>query len=214
MFRAYYPGVDFQECHHSSLLLFGYSWRSIFKKKTNSTTLQYFKKIFNQRKPTMNNILSNTMRLVAIGLLSAVFMSASAAQEEMDSVDVSKMKQSATLTFEGRAYNMIIGGTWGHGNLTYKGKQYRFRAKSVGAGYAVGVKDVEVKGVVYNLNSVDDFAGTYWGVKAAGTAFVGVGASNIQNSRGVVISAKSNSTGVAVDIAAGLARIVIDHVEK
>lgn len=160
----------------------------------------------------MNNMLSQTMKIMAAGVLSVVFLGGCASQSNKSEkmVDASKMEESGTLTFEGRAYNLIAGGTWGDGVLTYKGRQYKFKAKSIGAGYSAGVKDVTVKGVVYDLKNINDFAGTYWGVKAAGTIFVGPGAANIQNSNGVVLSMKSTSVGAAVDVAAGLSRVVIE----
>lgn len=166
----------------------------------------------------MNSILSKTMQVLAMGLLVTVFLGGCASKSKTPdtskkTVDASKMEKSGSLTFEGRAYNLIAGGTWGDGVLTYKGKQYKFKAKSIGAGYAVGVKDVKVKGVVYDLKNVNDFAGTYWGVKAVGTLFVGAGAANIQNSNGVVLSMKSTGKGVAVDVAPGLSRVVIELVK-
>lgn len=166
----------------------------------------------------MNNISSKTIQVFAIGLLSVVLMAgfaskSNAADAPEKSVDASEMKKSGTLTFKGRSYNLIVGGTWGEGVLTYKGKTYKFKAKSVGAGYAVGVKDTNVTGVVYDLKNLNDFSGSYYGVKAAGTAFVGAGAANVQNSNGVVLSMKSTSAGVAVDVGAGLSRIVVELVK-
>ena len=165
----------------------------------------------------MHKILSKTMLMLAVGLLSAAFMAGCASQgkksdKPQKKVDASKMEQSGTLTFSGRSYKLIVGGGWGDGILNYKGKQYKFKAKTVGAGYAVGVKDVDVKGVVYNLKKPADLAGSYYGVQASGTAFVGAGAANVENKNEVVLSLKSHSEGFAVDIAAGVAWIKIESV--
>lgn len=162
----------------------------------------------------MNNILSRTIQVFAIGLLTATFMVGcdslgKKSEAPKKTVDVSKLENSGTLTFSGRSYKLIVGGGWGDGVLTYKGKKYKFKAKTVGAGYAVGVKDVDVKGNVYNLKKPADLAGSYYGIQAAGTAFVGAGAANLQNKKEVVLSLKGTSKGFAVDAAAGVAWLKI-----
>jgi len=159
-------------------------------------------------------------KAIAMGILSAVVVSGCSStppandgmskNTEVKKVDTSKMVRSGSLTFDAKAYNLIVGGTWGQGVLTYKGKQYKFRGKSVGAGYALGTKDVWGSGTVYNLNNVADFAGTYYGVKAGGTAGVGASALGLQNSKGVYVNINSQSQGVAVDASAGVARVVVE----
>ena len=166
----------------------------------------------------MNIVLSKTMKIVAAGVLSAVFLAGYASQsmaadKPMETVDANKMHVSGSLTFHGESINLIAGGSWGEGVLSFKGKQYKFKAKSLGAGYSIGVKEVDAKAVVYNLKNIKDFAGTYWGVKAAGTLFYGASATNVTNSKDVMLNIDGTSEGAAVDIAAGLARIVIELVE-
>jgi hypothetical protein len=164
----------------------------------------------------MHFISSKVSRFLATGVFLSVAISGCASQQSeappasQETVDVSTLEKSGTLTFDGRAYNLIVGGTWGEGQLSYKGSVYKFKAKTIGAGYAVGVKEVDVEGTVYNLNKVSDFSGTYWGVKAAGTVGVGRGYASVQNSEGVVVEIEADSEGFAADIGAGLARIVVE----
>ncbi len=166
----------------------------------------------------MQNIISKAMKVVAAGVLSAVFLvsyasPSMAADKSMETVNADEMHVSGSLTFQGKAINLIAGGTWGEGVLSFEGKQYKFKAKSLGVGYSLGVKKVDSKAIVYNLKDIKDFPGTYWGVKAAGTLFYGAGAVNVQNSKGTMLNITGTSKGAAVDIAAGLARIVVELVE-
>jgi hypothetical protein len=163
----------------------------------------------------MHFISSKVSGLLATGLFLSVAVSGCASQQSeappasQKTVDVSKLQKSGTISFEGRAYNLFDGGTWGEGQLSYKGSVYKFKAKTIGAGYQVGVKDITVTGTVYDLKNVSDFSGTYWGVKAAGTVDVGAGVASVQNKNNVVIGIKSASEGFAADLGAGMARIVI-----
>jgi hypothetical protein len=156
------------------------------------------------------------MKVIAVTMFAAVLLLGYLSQgmasghDQEKEVDASKMEQSGTLTFHGESMNLIAGGTWGEGVLSYKGKQYKFKAKSIGAGYSVGYKEVDSKAAVYNLKNVNDFAGTYWGVKAGGTLFVGAEVANVTNEKDVLLNISGTSEGAAVDIAAGLKRIVIE----
>ena len=166
----------------------------------------------------MNIVLSKTMKVVAAGILSAIFLTGYASQsmaadKPMETANADEMHVSGSLTFHGESINLIAGGTWGEGVLSFEGKQYKFKAKSLGAGYSIGVKETDSKAIVYDLKDIKDFAGSYWGVKAGGTLFYGAEAANVQNSKGVMLNITGTSEGAAVDIAAGLKRIVVELVE-
>ena len=157
-----------------------------------------------------------TMKVMAVTMLAAVLLLGYSSQglasghDQQKEVDASKMEQSGTLTFHGESISLIAGGTWGEGVLSFKGKQYKFKAKSIGAGYTAGYKEVDAKAVIYNLKNINDFAGTYWGVSAGGTLFVGAQVANVTNDKDVLLNISGTSEGAAVDIAAGLKRIVIE----
>ena len=53
-----------------------------------------------------------------------------------------------------------VGITWGDGTLTFKGKDHTFAVKGLSL-TDLGIGDATVKGNVYNLSKLEDFAGKY-----------------------------------------------------
>jgi hypothetical protein len=88
-----------------------------------------------------------------------------------------------------------IGWSWGGGTLSYQGKDYDFDLKGLSVA-DVGVSNLTASGVVYNLKRVEDFNGTYRGVKAGVTIAGGVGAIAMRNDRGVVIELNATQQGL------------------
>ena len=94
-----------------------------------------------------------------------------------------------------------IGWSWGSGTLTLlDGSQHRFKVSGLDV-VAVGIKQATAVGNVYHLKNVKDFEGKY--VKAAAGIAVGggVGATTMQNDKGVVISLTSVGQGIDVRLA-------------
>jgi hypothetical protein len=58
-----------------------------------------------------------------------------------------------------------IGYTWGHGTLRYKGRDYKFKVNGLNM-IGLGFSTLRAKGDVYNMRSLADFPGTYYGVEA------------------------------------------------
>ena len=94
-----------------------------------------------------------------------------------------------------------IGWNWGHGTLTYMGKQYRVKISGLSVA-EVGITKAEASGHVYNLKSIEDFNGVYAAAGTEGTAGKGAGVSSLRNSKGVVINLKSETKGANIKIAA------------
>lgn len=88
-----------------------------------------------------------------------------------------------------------IGWSWGGGTLTYQGQDYPFDLKGLSVA-DVGVSNLTASGVVYNLKKLEDFSGTYRGVKAGVTIAGGVGAMALKNDRGVVIELNASQQGL------------------
>jgi hypothetical protein len=88
-----------------------------------------------------------------------------------------------------------IGWSWGGGTLSYQGKDYDFDLKGLSVA-DVGVSNLTASGVVYNLRRLEDFNGTYRGVKAGVTIAGGVGAIALKNDRGVVIELNGSQQGL------------------
>jgi hypothetical protein len=53
-----------------------------------------------------------------------------------------------------------VGVTWGDGTLTFKGKDHAFTVKGLSL-TDLGIGEATVKGNVYNLGKLEDFAGKY-----------------------------------------------------
>ena len=94
-----------------------------------------------------------------------------------------------------------LGVSWGEGTIYYEGQQHAFRVKGVRVG-DVGLARMIGEGQVQNLESLEDFAGTYVAVGAGATAGKGGSAVMMRNENGVVLSLRSQSEGVAMNLGA------------
>ncbi|HXJ82515.1 MAG TPA: DUF1134 domain-containing protein [Candidatus Methylomirabilis sp.] len=103
-----------------------------------------------------------------------------------------------------------IGFSWGHGTLTYQGKQYRVKVDGLSVG-EVGVSRATATGKVTNLKSVADFNGNYTAAGAGATVGGGAGTSIMKNQNGVVIELKSTTQGASLKLAASGIRLAIEQ---
>ena len=86
----------------------------------------------------------------------------------------------------------------GSGTLEFEGKEHDFKIGGLGVG-GIGIHTVNAVGVVYNLEKLSDFNGTYGQARMGLT--VGKGKSSIglsNNSNDVYIELKSSNKGVAL----------------
>ena len=106
----------------------------------------------------------------------------------------------ATFRYSGATAAAGVGVSWGHGTLTFQGKDYPFRIRGIDVA-DVGITKITATGDVYNLQRAGDFAGTY-GAASAGAALAagGVGAV-MKNDRGVIVRMASTSKGVQLKAA-------------
>ncbi|HYH40645.1 MAG TPA: DUF1134 domain-containing protein [Burkholderiales bacterium] len=123
--------------------------------------------------------------------------------------DIAKAKPVGTIEVEAEQLRLLLGGARGKGVLTYQGKKYPFSLKAVTVG-GVGVTKVSATGDVYFLKSPADFAGTYSAMTIGATVGKGKGASQYQNSKGVFISVKSKSEGLALSLGTGGVEVTMD----
>ena len=110
-------------------------------------------------------------------------------------------KPDATLRLSEGTVAAGIGWSWGHGELNYGGKTYKFKVDGLSVA-EVGITKAEATGSVYNLKSIEDFEGVYAAAGAEGTAGKGAGVSSLRNSKGVVINLKSETKGANIKVAA------------
>lgn len=138
---------------------------------------------------------------VAIVAVIAIQHGAAAAQS-------SALKQSGTVTIDQAQIAFIFSGNVGGGKLNYGGKTYLFTIGGLGVG-GFGISEINATGVVYNLNSLNDFAGAYGQARAG--AVLGkksVGTLWLENSKGVYLRLDAKRTGIMLSL--GLDAIYID----
>lgn len=107
---------------------------------------------------------------------------------------------SGTIVIDETQIMWIVGGDIGGGKLDYQGEEYKFKTDGLKLG-GFGVTKVKLKGDVYDLTNVADFAGVY-GVAEAGAvvAKAGKGDFVMKNDKGVVLHLKAHDTGLALDL--------------
>jgi outer membrane immunogenic protein len=104
------------------------------------------------------------------------------------------------ITFSGGSVAFLAGVNWGSGTLTYRGHHYPVRVSGLSVG-AVGVNKYRASGVVRHLRRLDDIEGTYGAMEGSMTAGSGQGGIDMRNDKGVVISARSTSSGLKLTFA-------------
>jgi hypothetical protein len=108
-------------------------------------------------------------------------------------------KTSGTLKLSEGSVGVGIGFSWGHGVLTYEGKEYPFSVQGLSVA-DVGISRAEATGVVYNLTQLADFNGNYTAVTAGAAVGGGAGATTMRNQNGVVIDLTGTTQGVKFNL--------------
>jgi hypothetical protein len=148
---------------------------------------------------------------LAAGLAMAVpFGYSVQAAEKASAKDIKDAKPSATVELEAEQVRLIIGGGSGRGVLTYQGKQYPFTFKGMSVG-GVGVAKSAAVGEVYFLQKLEDFPGRYNAVTAGATAIKGAGRSSFENDKGVYVSLRAKTEGLALTL--GLQSVNVEFVK-
>ncbi len=107
----------------------------------------------------------------------------------------------ATITLSGGSVGMGVGIHWGQGVLTYRGTNYPFTVEGLLVG-EVGITAGDVEGAVYNLQRLEDFAGTYASASTGVTFADGGAVTAMWNLRGVMITLTSITRGLSVELTA------------
>ncbi|MGO3518244.1 MAG: hypothetical protein ACTINM_07105 [Acetobacter cibinongensis] len=94
--------------------------------------------------------------------------------------------ETGKVSFHTRSADLGVGYTWGQGILTYGDRTYPFTIKGASAA-AIGYSSGASVGKVYNLNRVEDFAGTFWALTGEATVGRGVSGVLMENDNGVRI---------------------------
>jgi hypothetical protein len=117
---------------------------------------------------------------------------------------------TGSVTFSGGSVAAGIGYVWGHGTLTYRDKQYKFKVSGVSV-VDVGAANITATGDVYNLSGLPDFDGKYSAVAAGVTVGGGGSVAYLSNGKGVVIKLHSTTQGLRFNLSADGVRITLQH---
>ncbi|MDH3684796.1 MAG: hypothetical protein OEP95_01145 [Myxococcales bacterium] len=93
-----------------------------------------------------------------------------------------------------------VGVSWGDGTLYFDGDRHGFSLMGAGLGQ-IGAARISAEGPVANLESLDEFAGSYLAVEAGATAGAGGSLLTMRNEHGVVIHVRAESAGLRVALA-------------
>ena len=107
---------------------------------------------------------------------------------------------SGTVTIESKSVALGVGVSWGDGKLDYQGKTQDFTVRGLSV-VDVGVAKVSARGKVFNLNKLEDFAGTYAAAQAGAAVGGGMSVVALRNQNGVVLELTSTQTGVKFTLA-------------
>jgi hypothetical protein len=111
--------------------------------------------------------------------------------------------KSATLTLKGWKVAFIGSAGQSKGELTFQGKTRKFKMSGLGIG-GVGISTSEATGVVYNMNSMDDFTGSYTsarsGVTIGDSEFIKDRMLWLKNEKGVRIELKTTKEGLELNL--------------
>jgi hypothetical protein len=107
---------------------------------------------------------------------------------------------SGTVKIDSTQMAFIISGQSGGGTLEFEGNSYDFDIGGLGIG-GIGVQTINAVGAVYNLNSLNDFSGTYIQGRAGLTVGSGKGAMSLTNTKtGAILELKASTEGAALSL--------------
>jgi hypothetical protein len=109
-------------------------------------------------------------------------------------------KPDCTVAINETDFAIILGGTFGGGKLTCKGKVHDFKIGGLTVGANVGMTKIKAKGEVYDLKDVTKFPGTYAKFDMAGAAGMGGGVLYLKNEHGVVMKLESEGKGLQFNV--------------
>ena len=137
-----------------------------------------------------------TFGLTVVVVLCLTVFSAGAQEKSKGEAQGEKAEGTPTgkVTIKTSRVTVGIGYTWGDGTLKFKGKEYKFKVSGLNM-IGLGYTSMNVKGEVYNLESLSDFPGKYFGVEGGATLIKGSAWLVIKNSKGVVLNLKGKQKG-------------------
>ena len=142
------------------------------------------------------------LRQAMVSTILCTMMGAAALAAEGDTPAAPAAEEpDATLDLTGGSVAAGVGIVWGHGNLTFQGKKYRFNLAGLSA-VDVGAAHLDASGKVYHLKDLNDFNGRYTATAAGMAVGEGGSAAVLRNEHGVVIKVIATAKGLRFNFSA------------
>jgi hypothetical protein len=101
----------------------------------------------------------------------------------------------------------VVGAGGGRGTLTFRHRAYPFTVQGLSLGLTAGASLNKLIGRAEYINELGDFSGTYTVVGAGAALISGVGAVQLKNSKGVMITLQGVKSGL--EVSANVTNVVI-----
>src|SRR3569833_1108101 len=101
----------------------------------------------------------------------------------------------------------VVGAGGGRGTLTFRHRAYPFTVQGLSLGLTAGASLNKLIGRAEYINELSDFSGTYTVIGAGAALISGVGAVQLKNSKGVMITLQGVKGGL--DVSANVTKVVI-----
>jgi hypothetical protein len=119
--------------------------------------------------------------------------------------------ETGTVRVEFTKGGFIIGVGGGRGVLTFRGRNYPFRASGMSFGATIGGSTNQLVGKAFNLRKASDLAGNYAAIGAGGALAGGAGGVQLQNNaNGVVLQLSGIKMGVELSAAMSGVQIAME----
>lgn len=142
----------------------------------------------------LNKIFSTIISVLFLGIFT---MSPALAGAPGTDKDPEPRVFSGTIEISSTQIAFIASAQSGGGTLEFEGMNHDFKIGGLGVG-GIGIQSVNAVGVVYNLEKLSDFEGTYSQARVGATVGKGKSTIGMNNSKGVYIELKSSNKGVAL----------------
>lgn len=117
---------------------------------------------------------------------------------------------SGTVTIDETQFAFIVGGSFGKGQLKFRGKTHDFKINGISAGANIGASKISAVGEIYDLKKLSDFPGTYVQFSGGITLAGGVGGTVLKNQNGVIMRLQSTSQGLQFNLSSSGVTVKLD----
>jgi hypothetical protein len=102
---------------------------------------------------------------------------------------------------------VVVGAGGGRGTLSFRHRLYPFTVQGLSVGFTAGASVNKLVGRADYISELGDFAGAYSVVGAGGALVGGVGAVQLRNDKGVIITLQGAKGGL--EVSANITKVVI-----